>query len=68
LIRQYQSILKGENVTENTNKELERREAMFWKESEWSVNNILKRIVGYGLSFFFIGLRACSGSNIPVIL
>lgn len=56
LIRQYQSILKGENVIENTNKEIERREAMFWKESEWNVNNILKRIVGYGLSISFIGL------------
>ncbi len=56
LIRQYQLILKGENVVELANNEIEKREAEFWEESEWNIKNLLERIIGYGLSIPFIGL------------
>ena len=54
LIRQYQLILKGENVVESAEKEIEKREEEFWEESEWNFKNVLKRIIGYGLSIPFI--------------
>ncbi len=54
LICQYQSILKGENVVETANKEIEKREDEFWNESEWTLKNILMRIVGYGLVALFV--------------
>jgi len=56
LIRQYELILKGERVVESANNEIEKREEEFWEESEWNIKNILKRVVGYGLSILFIGL------------
>jgi len=56
LIQQYQSILKGENVVESADKEIEKREEEFWEESEWNLKNVLKRIIGYGLSIPFIVL------------
>ncbi len=56
LIRQYKLIIKGENVVESADKELEKREKRFWEESEWSFKNVLKRVIGYGLSIPFIGL------------
>lgn len=43
-------------VVESANNEIEKREEEFWEESEWNIKNILKRVVGYGLSILFIGL------------
>ena len=54
LIHQYQSILKGNNVSETANSQIKKREEKFWNESEWTFVNIVKRIVGYGLSILFI--------------
>ncbi|MFK7983986.1 MAG: hypothetical protein AB8G86_28675 [Saprospiraceae bacterium] len=56
LIRQYQSILKGNNVREIVNEEIEKKEEEFWNESEWTLGNIMKRVIGYGLSILFIML------------
>ena len=74
LIRQYQLILNGENVIEDVDNELKKREAKFWEESEWTMGNILMRITGYGLTsiFLLIGiLFVCEGTwegLIPIIL
>lgn len=54
LIGQYQSIIKGINVSEEANKEIKRREEEFWNESEWTLSNSIKRIVLYSLSIPFI--------------
>jgi heme/copper-type cytochrome/quinol oxidase subunit 4 len=54
LIKQYQLILKGENVVESANNEIEKREKEFWEESEWTFKNSMMRIIGYGLSILFI--------------
>jgi hypothetical protein len=54
LISQYQSILEGNDVIEIAKNIKEQREALFWKESEWSMSNIIKRIFGYGFCLFLI--------------
>lgn len=54
LIRQYQSILNGEDVTETTAKAIEKKEKDFWEESEWTIGKILMRIVGYGIMAIFL--------------
>lgn len=54
LIQQYQLILKGENVVESANNEIEKREKEFWDESEWTFKNSMMRIIGYGLSILFV--------------
>lgn len=56
LIRQYQLIIKGENVIEVACEIVAKRESEFWEESEWSIKNTLKRVLGYGLSLLFIVL------------
>lgn len=53
LIHQYQSVLKGNNVIEIANTEIEKREEAFWNESEWTFVNTIKRIIGYGASILF---------------
>ncbi|HHH50332.1 MAG TPA: hypothetical protein ENK52_05075 [Saprospiraceae bacterium] len=69
LIRQYQLILKGENVVESADKEIEKREEEFWEESEWNIKNALKRIIGYGLSipFIILGIWMISSGEIKGI-
>lgn len=55
LIRQYQLILKGEDVVTIANKEIEKREKEYWKESEWTFGKFLTRIIMYCFfSVFFI--------------
>ncbi|MFD1551031.1 hypothetical protein [Putridiphycobacter roseus] len=54
LLEEYKSVLEGNDVLENANIELEKRENDFWKESEWTLANTLKRIVGYLFSIIFI--------------
>jgi hypothetical protein len=54
LIRQYQAVLKGQDVVENAYKEIKKREEEFWAASEWNVGSILTRIVGYGLILIFL--------------
>lgn len=69
LIQQYQLILKDENVVESADKEIIKREAEFWAESEWNFKNILKRIIGYGLSipFIILGIWMISSGEIEQI-
>ena len=56
LINQYQLVLKGKDVVEIADKEIEKKEEEFWEESEWNFKNLLIRIIGYSLSILFIGL------------
>ncbi len=56
LISQYQSILKGNDVNVIAINEIAKREKKIWSESEWTFKNIIKRIIGYGLSILFIVL------------
>ena len=58
LIQQYQLILKGSNVIENAEKEVDKTEKEFWEKSEWTIKNSLKRIIIYGLSVLLIILGA----------
>lgn len=53
LIRQYQSILEGNNVNELVEKEIVQKEEAFWEESEWTFENSIKRIIGYSLTMLF---------------
>lgn len=54
LIRQYQSIMKGEDVGKQVNAEIEKREQAFWDQSEWTFKAIIKRMIGYGLTMLFL--------------
>lgn len=54
LIQQYQSVLKGDDVRKIAKEKIIEKEEAFWDESEWTKDNILKRIAGYGLSFLLI--------------
>lgn len=56
LLDQYRLILKGNDVIELANQKIVQQEEDFWKESEWTVKNTIKRILGYGLSILFIAL------------
>lgn len=56
LLDQYQKALNGEDVISKANIEVAKNEHDFWEESEFTLVNNLKRIIGYGLSLFFIAL------------
>jgi hypothetical protein len=44
---QYSNVLNGENVVENTEQELIKRELEFWNESELSTKNFLMKLIAY---------------------
>jgi len=56
LLQQYKSVLEGNDVLENANIELEKRENDFWKESEWTLSKTIMRIIGYTLSTLFVSI------------
>ncbi|MFK8009928.1 MAG: hypothetical protein AB8H03_26470 [Saprospiraceae bacterium] len=57
-LRNIGQILTGQNVEENITKRKAKEEKEFWEGSEWTIGNLLMRIIGYGLTliFLFIGI------------
>lgn len=53
---QLLKAINGEKIVENAEQFQNIEEQKFWNESEWTAKNILKRIIGYGLSVSFIAL------------
>ena len=56
LLDQYQKALKGEDVIVKANAEVKKRENEFWEDSEFTLVNNLKRLIGYIISVSFIAL------------
>ncbi|AZQ63117.1 hypothetical protein EI427_12970 [Flammeovirga pectinis] len=54
LLRQYQSILNGENVIERVKKERSEKEVEFWNKPEWTLTGSIKRIMLYLFSILFV--------------
>lgn len=67
---QYSKILNGENVVENTEQELIKREQEFWNESELSPKNLLMKLIAYplGMAFGILAIYLISTLEIQGIL
>ena len=48
------NILRGKEVEKIVAEKQIKEEEEFWEESEWTIKNILMRIVGYGLTTIFL--------------
>ncbi len=48
------NILKGKEVEKIIVEKQAKEEEAFWEESEWTIGNILMRLVGYGLAIIFL--------------
>ena len=49
-----ENLLKGKDVEKISAANKKKKEDAFWEESEWTIGEILIRIVGYGLALFFL--------------
>lgn len=47
-------ILKGKEVEKIVAEKQVKKEEEFWEESEWTIGNILMRLVGYGMTAIFL--------------
>ena len=57
LIKQYKSILQGDNVTAIVKQQIIKRNEEFWNESESSSKNMIMKLIGYplGIAFMMLG-------------
>lgn len=60
-LRNTRGIIKGDNVEAIIKARKKAVEDKFWESSEWTIKQIFKRIIGYGLTLFFVFLSLFLG-------